>query len=772
MDIINIYNNNIFNNTTIGNYRIINKNNSTEEYFLLNDNKLVLNSHTILNLLKYPINKLLDKSDIIDSYSSHINNITNMFHESVSCFIFNPCCSFIMDDKCNKQNIIDTITNIKNYYNNNTINNCDYINVNPYGLDKVVFAGGGSKGMLYLGCILGLFATGQLLYINHFIGTSAGAISSVIAACITPTGSVYDTIKTLNFHDIVKMDIISHYREALTFATERFCKRDINTFYIPFNYSFYGLWTAFDNIVKHNSLYDPISSGYHIWLALICKKICQIMNNKLDEYITIETPDGTIIGEIKDVNFIDVNSFVGWKLIKFFTFDEYNKITNKTIILTGTDTKKLTSVYYTNNKYKDLNVITGVMASISIPWVFKSPIIDEAYNFDGGIFDNYPITICDKKVKDTITHYNTKIFGYVPDDNIVIDAYEILRDLWVLYNGFITIININYLFTSSEYCAISELFFEIRTELYKLIFFSDINILFDIEHKYNIYNFENIISQLIDYEYKIPKMDIKYITSKLNILKMQNKKSCLTDIIECAIYHGTTYKLFDAMEYDLNLLSIKETLIPIEEQYYDILKYFMSIICYYEIKFAFYKNISLNNTSTHFIYVIKKLYNSILLFEKLTNGAVEQINKKNVIKIKNNIAHTIQIAHATFFKILKTTMEEIKNSTSYYTKPIDYFYNTDMNGILSKCALLINNKLNNPFNELRTIKLNPFETKMLHFDMDDNLKIRLLYEGYSKTIKYFAGLLHIMEITNKNKQNSEYSESFEQRYKNNIMGQF
>ena len=69
----------------------------------------------------------------------------------------------------------------------------------------------------------------------------------------------------------------------------------------------------------------------------------------------------------------------------------------------------------------------GAIASMSIPGVFKAPIINGSYHLDGGIYDNFSITHCDKKTKDKITHYNNKIFGYLIDDqNSIIDAYEII----------------------------------------------------------------------------------------------------------------------------------------------------------------------------------------------------------------------------------------------------------------------------------------------------------------------------------------------------------
>lgn len=751
MDIIELYNTHIFNKTIIGNYRILSKHNDTKSD--------ILNYNTLLNFLTTPLNELLNcSSNDIILYTNKIKEITNILYDKITYYNYNPSCSFIMGNP-NMNDIKNTIQTINNYYKNPEPSNYNNI-VNPYNLDKVVFSGGGSKGMIYIGCLLGLYASGQIFYNNQYAGTSAGAVFAVLVACITPSHEIYNTINTLTINEIKMNEINKKYQEAISFIVERFCKRTIDSFYTPVSYTFYGMWTAIDNVIKHNGLYDPISSGFQIWFALLCKRLCQIMGNNLDKYIIIKT--NTVITD----KIIDTDTFVGWELVNFFTFGDYYNETKKTLILTGTETKSLTTIYYSHIKHSKLNILTSVIASISIPWLFKAPIINDTYIFDGGIFDNYPITICDKKIKDKTTHYNTKIFGFTFDDNIVIDAYEIIREIWIIYNGFIKITNINFVFDTSNYCAISELFFEIRNELYKLLYYTDIDIFFDDKYEYNINKLEYIINLLP--EYTLSKLGIDYIISKLNILKTRYNnidyvniggKTNLTDIIEIALYHGTTYKLLDAILNDVNILSNK--ILNENEQYYKkILDYLMDILCYYEIKYAFNKNNDLQTASMQFMSLIKKLCTMIKSIDKLIEKSIE---KKT---INNTLSTTIQLAYNLINKILKNNDITYTNNKSYYTKPIDYFYNTDMFGILGKCLTVINNKVNNDFfNEQRTIKLNAYETKILHFNMDDNLKFRLIYEGYSKTIKYFSNLLHIMEITGKTNIN-EYIESFELRYKN------
>ena len=166
------------------------------------------------------------------------------------------------------------------------------------------------------------------------------------------------------------------------------------------------------------------------------------------------------------------------------------------------------------------------------------------------------------------------------------------------------------------------------------------------------------------------------------------------------------------------------------------------------------------------------------MFENLTNTAVETINKKKKKEdhIKNQINNSIQIATSMISKILtKGTGNNIDTSDidinieqnkSTYSKALDYVCQTDMTGILYKYMCIANDRIcNDFFNRMRTIKINTFETATLHYGMDNELQARLIYEGYSKTIKYFTSLLHIMEMTRRTRPKDEYLESYELKYK-------
>lgn len=815
MDIIKAYFTNIsrtIKSDIVDNYKIVtSKDINYSDFFLISDNnRMRLNSQTLIKLLSLKnlernvLKELVkDEDDILEKCIRNIVNVSTILCEDKIFFEFDPYNNFLLSKKSKKDDIWEIIdrTIHRQSIQNNTHDHDFSRHINPYGLEKVVFTGGGTKGIIYMGALLGLLATGQIFYLNHFAGTSIGALTAMVMACITCGASKYMQIRTMTLREILtcERDVVDKYRDAVQFIIDKFYVRDVDTFYNPPIYTFYGIWTMFDKIIKNNGIYDLEKSGFHVWYAMMCKKICNIMKNELDKLIIIKKKDGTFVDFSEEsINYdFENEKFEGWDVVKFFTFKEYYEFTNKKIVLTGTQTNRVETVYYTHTNvlYANLSVIKASMASMSIPWIFKAPVINGSYVLDGGIFDNYPLTHCDKKIKDKITHYNNRIFGYLIDDkNTIIDAYEVIREMWIVYNGFIDIINIYYLSECKNYVKISEMFFEIRLELYKFLYFSNSHIdafLNDTDEKIEKFNRKylgNILDELLNMEHEftfsLPKKGTDFVIKYLKILNSHHenfdslfhigKKTNLADVIELSIKHGEAYNILIAdIKHDIKII---ESIVAKDEiilKYEKLLEHLMShILAYYELKGTFIKNNDLEYPCSFFSEIMKNLYKNLTKFEKITNEAVREINKN-----KNYINEYVQIALTMVSKVLTKGSGnnidlgdlDLDRNKSSYQKAIDYFFHTDMTGILYKYMCIANDRIcNDTFNRMRTIKLNTFETSVLHFGMNDELKARLIYEGYSKTIKYFVNILRIMELTEKSRSSDEYLESCELRFKNII----
>jgi predicted acylesterase/phospholipase RssA len=754
----------------------------------LNSNTL-FNTINLYNITYENMTKIFNDDNKSDNKFKKIKKeiiiSSNKLKEDIIFFNLDVCNNFLLSNKSTNKDIQYIIKKIKKYYKDiftktNQIKIDFTDRINPYGIEKLVFSGGGSKGLIYLGTLLGLFVSGNIYYINYFSGTSIGGIVATLIGFITPSIEEYEIIKNTKLKDINNnTDLINRYKNSINFILERFTQRPLDTFYNSPKFTISGIYKTIKKILIDNFLYDFEDSGFGIWIALICKKICNIMNNEMDKLIIIRDNEDNIITDT-DIDY-DNNLFEGWKVERFITFEEYNLKTGKTLVLTGTKSNPITTVYYTHedDNYRHMDILNACRASSCIPGVFRPVIIDGTNNIDGGLFDNFPLTYLDKKINNRITEYNNKIIGFLIDDqNTIIEPYEIIKELWLIYNGFINCANISYLMESKNYTEISELFFEIRLEIYKLIYstnseinninFKEINLIYEEIKEHSIHNVEFKRFKLNNFE-KLESLK----KSEKKIFKIGNKTD-LTDIINICLRDGYNYiQLIEDIKNDLNVikeLENTESNFKVLHTYKKILENIIqNILCYYELKGLFFLRMNINSISEEFTNIIINLRNKIIKLEKISNNAIIEINKKNkIIQIKNYIQNIIEITKTMLQKIsIKITKKyNIEKTKTYYERIIEKIYNSNVTDIFVKYICIANDKIClDSINNMRTIKLNTFETNTLHFSIDEELLGRLIYEGYSKTMKYYVNILKIMEITEMNRITDEYLESYELKYK-------
>jgi len=988
MDILRRYFTDVIDNQTkyhdlVKNYMIITTNNKTsDDHFIIccpkqlsKSQTIKLNSQTLIRLQAY--HKLGDMvhNELIRDTDQRVKKIhqgmlraSQQLSEDRIFFNFDPYGNFLLTNRSTDQDIRDLIRRTTTYVDDPI--KTDMIDLsnrdNPYGLEAVVFTGGGTKGCIYIGALMGMFMVGSLFYLNSFSGTSIGALTAMIISAITPSKSEFDQIRNLTIRQINQdhVNMIERYKKAIDLVFSRTVLRTIDTFYDQPSLTIYGIYTMLERIARENGLYDPVKSGFHVWYALLIKKICHIMGNGLDKLIVVRRKDGTIVDFSQDTknittsygvldvpvkilvsakstvddvvqrsvdlvtqnqSLIDTNTqkqnlvetdtqkqsnlekeesdtkttdvqsnlidgfdwdkdrFEGWVVERFFTFKEYNELTDKSLVLTGTSTDKIQVVYYTHTdpKYADLSVLTGASASMSIPYVFKAPIIRNSYHLDGGLFDNYPLTHMDIMKKGRILSYNNKIFGYLIDDqNSIIDSYEIIREMWLTYNGFLDVMNISYLIDSADYMEIAQLFFEIRSELYKFLYNSDTDILTFVGtnkseqiKRFNIMDMEEMFTHISQHvicnkdleKLVLPKKGTEYFKNMLmglykeqkvrrqaiiasrysrdrepipvyssisnlfgltsthytnqsnhtnqsnqsnhtnqsnqsnqdtvisenaipddaieELVQKVGRKTDLTDLTELAVRQSHIYaEIVRHIDNDLQVIDlIKDTeQVGVVQRYRELLEHVMQrVICYYEIKGTFITNGELDQPSKYLMRTVQQLNQMMSKLNEITDKAVEQINianqKTGKPKISNYIKQSINIGLMMISKILTRgsdfdlSEKPMDQNKSTYQKAVDYFFHTDMSGILYKYLCIANDRIcNDTQNNMRTIKLNSFETSTLHYNMEDSLTGRLIYEGYVKTIRYFTSLLHIMEITGKSRSNVEHLDSYEIRFKRKI----
>ena len=292
---------------SIDTYKIITIAKSENNPFLIHDSDEngQLNSGSLIQLLDVRCRTDLLK-DLLDLHAeSKMNNMiseicraSDILKEKRIFSNFDPYCNFMLGPNTTSNDIKNIIQKTLSCDLDDNCDRYDFSNlVNPYGLEKIVFTGGGTKGKIYVGAALGLLATGQIFYINQFIGTSIGGLSALIFSCVTPSGYEYQKIKSMSLKNILNDKILfNRYQKATEFAATRMAEQKIESFYeFPECSTFYGMWSMASKIINDNGLYNPSKSGFEVWYSLVCQRICQIMNNDLDKYIIVRDENNKII---------------------------------------------------------------------------------------------------------------------------------------------------------------------------------------------------------------------------------------------------------------------------------------------------------------------------------------------------------------------------------------------------------------------------------------------------------------------------------------------
>ena len=102
------------------------------------------------------------------------------------------------------------------------------------------------------------------------------------------------------------------------------------------------------------------------------------------------------ISDGKRAEFI-LRSFIQHKFnVDDITFAELYKLTNKNLLIIGTNFTHAREEVFSHTNTPDMSVITAVRISMSIPVFFTPVLYNNCYYVDGSIKNNFPIKYCNK----------------------------------------------------------------------------------------------------------------------------------------------------------------------------------------------------------------------------------------------------------------------------------------------------------------------------------------------------------------------------------------
>jgi len=110
------------------------------------------------------------------------------------------------------------------------------------------------------------------------------------------------------------------------------------------------------------------------------------------------------------------------------TFKELFEITKSKLFVTGTCINDGKLYYFSTDHTPDMEVITAIRISISIPILFKPYFFDNKYWIDGGCLNNYPIDLFQDRLIDVIgININDNLTFYENFDDIQSYIFRIIR---------------------------------------------------------------------------------------------------------------------------------------------------------------------------------------------------------------------------------------------------------------------------------------------------------------------------------------------------------
>ena len=152
MDIIKSYFAHISKKEKVENYKIITIDKKCTCQYLLTNSQNILSSQSLIKLLDIRLNETTLFDTILNNDSEELKEIFNkiqyesdILYENRLFFNFDPFANFLLSTKSKMEDVNNIINKIKSYYSlQNKYTNTNFNNyVNPYGLEKVVFTGGG-----------------------------------------------------------------------------------------------------------------------------------------------------------------------------------------------------------------------------------------------------------------------------------------------------------------------------------------------------------------------------------------------------------------------------------------------------------------------------------------------------------------------------------------------------------------------------------------------------------------------------------------------------
>jgi NTE family protein len=137
---------------------------------------------------------------------------------------------------------------------------------------------------------------------------------------------------------------------------------------------------------------------------------------------------------------------------KDYTFKQLWDDRGIELVIVGTNLNRMQEVHFSYKTYGDMPIVKAVRISMSIPLIFKPIKMEADYYVDGGVTNNYPLTVFDDK-----NTYNDKTIGikfHTADKEEPLEIYKGRRNIESVIGYIQTLIDT--VSISNEHAAIND----------------------------------------------------------------------------------------------------------------------------------------------------------------------------------------------------------------------------------------------------------------------------------------------------------------------------
>ncbi|MFO1258781.1 MAG: patatin-like phospholipase family protein [Gammaproteobacteria bacterium] len=301
-------------------------------------------------------------------------------------------------------------------------------------IENLVFEGGGVKGLVYAGALRKMSESGLYRDVKRVAGSSAGGIVSTLLAMGYPPSDIEEQMLSINFKEM--MDSTGQEKAFTSIGGK-----------------LYDLYSLFKNkgIYKGEKflevLSNKIESGLeqrliaHFEQLYLEASVPREDNQSLHQYnlrlMLVRDRESDLMKQYVDQKILETKRALGIVNFSEITFKQHHDLKEtfptlglKDLYLTGTLMETGTLTVFSYETHPNMEVRDATRATMSFPGAFMPYEINGKVYADGGIANNYPMSIFDQDKYLPKGHYFNDAGANPGSLGFLVDSQSEINERW------------------------------------------------------------------------------------------------------------------------------------------------------------------------------------------------------------------------------------------------------------------------------------------------------------------------------------------------------